>query len=158
MSLIEKIRQTLQVWGPFSRQSRLLAEADDGCRLEAELTALDTLACEFSRLAVVHGRLANADMRELTRVSEALSQRLNYLLEPIRPIEIDRDRCVVQMRSHPPQKTDDASHYYELLVRQGGELSLRRYVKEAGQPRRESPAQVTREVFLRLAADFAGVA
>lgn len=158
MSLNDKAQQTLQGWARFSGGSQRLIVADGGHELTAELTALDTLGCEFTSFVVRHARLAAADMPSLVRVSEALSQRLNYLLEPIRPIEIDRNQCVVQMRSQPPQKTDDGSSYYELLVKQGGELSLRRYVKEPGQPRREAPAQVTREVFLRLASDFESVA
>jgi hypothetical protein len=158
MNLTDKTRDALQSWPRFSQGSNLLVVAEGGHALECELTALDTLACEFASLIVRHARLAKADMPALVRASEALALRLNYLLEPIRPIEIDRDQCVVQMRSQPPQKTDDASSYYELLVRQGGVLSLRRYTKEADQPRRIAPALVTIEVFLRLAADFEAAA
>lgn len=158
MSLSDKAQQVLQGWARFTNGSNRLVVADGGHVLESELTALDTLACEFTNLLVRHARLATADMAALVRASEALSLKLNYLLEPIRPIEIDRDQCVVQMRSQPPQKTDDASSYYELLVKKGGELSLARYVKEPGQTRRPAPAQVTREVYLRLAADFEAAA
>ena len=71
------------------------------------------------------------------------------------PIEIDHDQCVVQLRSNPPQKDETGTSYYELHVAGGGLLSLCRYVKEPGAPRRPIAAQVTREVFLRLVADFA---
>ena len=94
---------------------------------------------------------------DLERIGNDLASRVTYLMEPIRPIEIDADACVVQMRSTPPQKDDDGRSYYELLVRRGGEIALTRYRKEPGTPRQQIPATVTREVLLRLAGDFSAV-
>ena len=51
-------------------------------------------------------------------------------MEPICPIEIDADACVVQLRSNPPHRDDDGRSYYELMVRRGGEIALSRYRKE----------------------------
>jgi hypothetical protein len=59
------------------------------------------------------------------------------------------------MRSSPPQRDDNGTRYYELLVRRGGELSLRRFEKQPGTVRQLVAAHVTREVFLRLVDDFA---
>ena len=98
--------------------------------------------------------MAAAPIDQLKKVADALSKRLTYLLEPISPIEVDADQCVVQLRSNPPQRDDNGTQYYELLVRRGGELSLRRYQKQSGGVRQGVPAQVTREVFLRLIGDF----
>jgi hypothetical protein len=61
------------------------------------------------------------------------------------------------MRSNPPQQGENGSTYYELLVVTGGSLDLKRYRAVSGQMREAIPAQVTREVFQRLAADFAAV-
>jgi hypothetical protein len=61
------------------------------------------------------------------------------------------------MRSYPPQKTDDGTTYYELLVRRGGSLSLVRYQKQPGDQRQAIAAHITREVLLRLVDDFAAV-
>jgi hypothetical protein len=87
-----------------------------------------------------------------------LASKLTYLLEPISPIETDAHGCVVQLRSNPPQKEDDRTSYYELLVSRSGELSLSRYSRAVGQKRDVVPAHVTREVLVRMAADFAGAA
>ena len=57
-----------------------------------------------------------------------------------------------------PQKTPDRTTYYELLVAKRGELTLTRYSRAAGQVREVIPAQVTREVLLRLASDLAAAA
>jgi hypothetical protein len=130
---------------------------DSGFRLVAELEACDRLACAVRRLAVETDRLATADVDRLRALSAALSGRLTYLLEPIGAVEIDSDSCTLQMRSTQPQKDEDGASYYELLVRRGGELSLRRYSKQPGQSRRLIPAHLTHEVVLRLAADFLAV-
>ena len=77
-------------------------------------------------------------MDGLKPVAETLSRRLTYLLEPISPMEAMPQQCVVQLRSNPPQKDDNGTSYYELLVARGGRLSLCRWLKERGQPPRGS--------------------
>lgn len=126
----------------------------DGKHLTCDLEQVQPLACEFRQLAVASSRLANVSMADVERISSQLSAKLNYLLEPIGPIERDQDQCVVQMRSNPPQQGDDGTSYYELLVRRGGELALCRFQKQSGSPRQKISAVVTREVLLRLAEDF----
>ncbi|MEX0710703.1 MAG: hypothetical protein WD278_00050 [Pirellulales bacterium] len=158
MSLEHEVRRSLEALAPFSLGSHTLAAAAGDQRLECDLTALDRLACEFTRFELASQRLSQAGIDELKRVSEALSKRLTYLLEPISPIEVDAQQCVVQLRSNPPARDEQATSYYELLVRRGGHLSLARWVKDAGNVRRPLPAQVTRQVLLRLVGDFSAVA
>ncbi len=128
---------------------------DGGDRLTAELLSIDTLGCEFSHLTLHTPKLAGASADRLQALARSLAQRLTYLLEPITPIETDAEGCTVQMRSHPPQRDDDGASYYELLVRRGGELDLRRWRKAPGGTRTPLTATVTREVFLRLVVDLA---
>lgn len=125
----------------------------DGGRLEAEMTAVDQLACAFDRTAYVTDKRANASVDDLKQLAEDLASRLTYLLETISPVEIDKEECIVQMRSNPPQKDDDGTKYYELVVSRS-EISLCRYAKTPGQPRQLVSASVTREVFARLGRDF----
>jgi hypothetical protein len=132
--------------------------AASGQKLQAELVALDTLACAFNYLGVQLDALASAPVATLKQVADQLSRRLNYLLEPITSVEIDAEQCVVQLRSNPPQKDDNGTSYYELLVKRGGLVSLTRYQKQPGDVRRFVPAHVTREVFLRLVDDFSKAA
>lgn len=158
MTLAEKTRATLAPWPAFSGGGRTLTADEAGQRFDCELTALDMLACAFSRFELHSDALASAGIERLRSVSENLSRRLTYLLEPIAPIEVDAEQCVVQMRSHPPQRDEQRTSYYELLVRRGGDLSLRRWTKTAGEVRQPLSAQVTREVFLRLVGDFSAAA
>src|SRR5262245_20974059 len=126
-------------------------------RIEADLLAVDAIGCSFLTLAYATDKLAASPVEELKKLSEALIARLTYLLEPIGIVEVDRDRASVQLRSSPPQKGDDGTSYYELMIRRGGDVTLSRYQKRPGQIREIVPANVTREVLQRLSEDFVAV-
>lgn len=126
-------------------------------KITCEVAERNSLAVSFDELKLATTELAAADAARLQRLGQELSSRLTYLLEPISPIEIDSQGCVVQLRSNPPQRDDDGRTYYELLVRRGGEISLTRYRKENGNARCPITATVTREVLLRLVNDFCAI-
>jgi hypothetical protein len=125
--------------------------------LTCDIVERNALAVSFNCLQLSTAELASADAARLERIGKALAAKLTYLMEPIAPIEIDADACVVQLRSSPPQQDDDGRTYYELLVRKGGEIALLRYRKDNGDARRPIAATVTREVLLRLANDMCNV-
>lgn len=154
----EKVRDELAAVGSLIAGQHQLRCQEGDQHLSVELTALDSLACAFERMSFSSGRLAGAPVDRLKRVAETLSAKINYLLEPMQPIEVDPEQCTVQLRSVPPQKDDDRTTYYELLVQRTGEISLMRYQHTAGQGRTITPAQVTREVLGRLVEDFASAA
>jgi hypothetical protein len=155
MSLALQFDQELKQLG--SGGGATVTTAVGSRQLSCEVIERNSLAVAFSKLRLATTELANATSPDLEHISNALANRLTYLMEPIRPIELDADACVVQLRSNPPQQDDDGRSYYELLVRRGGEIALVRYRKEAGMPRQQIPATVTREVLLRLVGDFEGV-
>lgn len=158
MSLRQLAAAALQGCAPFQNGKERIEVQEGDQHLVCDLVELDTLACGFTRLALATDRLAGASMDRLRRISDDLSKRLTYLLEPIHPIESDADSCTVQMRSKPPQKNEDGSSYYELLVVRGGELSLCRYEKRPGDVRTVAAARVTCEVLSRLVDDLSAVA
>ena len=123
-------------------------------RIEADLVAVDAIGCSFQTLGLSTGKLAGAALDELKAISQTLTEKLTYLLEPIGLVEADADRCSIQLHSSPPQKGEDETSYYELMVRRGGDITLSRYSKKSGQLRQIVPANVTREVLARLADDF----
>jgi hypothetical protein len=153
MNIVAELEQALAGLSPFSTGEHTLEAAAGGVALSCRLVAVDTLGCAFSKLSVQSPALAGRSGEQLKKLAESLAAKLNYLLEPIRPIEYDAE--VVQLRSNPPQKTPDRTTYYELLVAKRGELILTRYSRPAGQVREVIPAQITREVLLRLAGDLA---
>ena len=158
MTLKEQVQQSLAAMPQFSLGQQAIRVGDAAQQLEIELTALDTLACSFTRLSLRADLLKNRGPNDLKRIAEQLSSKLTYLLEPISPIETDAEGCVVQMRSNPPQKEADCTSYYELLVARSGELSLLRYSRSVGQQREVVAAHVTREVLCRLVGDMSAAA
>lgn len=134
--------------------ANVVGAVDAPRQITCEVVERNPLAVSFTRLQLRTSELASATVADLERIGKTLAERLTYLLEPISPIEVDAQACVVQMRSNPPQRDDDGRSYYELLVRRGGEVSLARFRKENGAGRQPIPATVTREVLVRLVGDF----
>jgi len=103
---------------------------------------LRTLRCEVDQCdpmaaAVFEFVLESTEL--VQQASRSLCDRVNYLLEPISPIETDSEGCVVQMRSSPPLENELGRYYYELLLRRGGSVSLSRYEKRPGEIRTRVP-------------------
>jgi hypothetical protein len=155
MTLCDTFKNALAAAGTFTSGDHTVTADDGPLHLECQLLALEPLACAVMRLSLRADKLAGMSSEQLQATAESLSQRLTYLLEPISPIETDSEGCVVQMRSNPPHKEIDRTSYYELIVSRAGELSLCRYTREAKSQRQLIPAQLTREVLVRLAGDFA---
>ena len=156
MTIRPDIERELKRIQAVTGRGLLQVQTADG-RVEADLVAVDAIGCSFQTLGYSTDKLAQATLEQLKEISRSLTARLTYLLEPIGLVEADADRCSVQLRSSPPQKGDDGTSYYELMVRKGGDITLSRYSKQSGQLRQIVPANVTREVLGRLADDFIAV-
>jgi hypothetical protein len=155
MTLQSHFDQQLRQLGPGGPITLCVEEAKR--QLSCVIVERDSLAVSFERLRLATTELASATAAELERIGKALAERLTYLMEPISPIELDEQGCLVQLRSNPPHRDEDSRTYFELLVRRGGEIDLVRYRKENGASRRLVPATITREVLLRLVGDFCTV-
>lgn len=128
--------------------------ADGGDRLIARVDQAGPLAMSCWELRLETARLAGAPMDRVKRVAESVTRRVTYLLEPIHPIETDAEACVVQLRSTKPDDRGGVRSYYEILVRTGGSVSLRRYEAARGQLRQAVAMNLTHEIVARLADDF----
>ncbi len=127
-------------------------------KLTCDVVERNSLAVSFDVLRLVTPELASPRAADLERIGKALSDRLTYLMEPIAPIEIDAQACVVQLRSNPPQRDDDGRSYYELARPPRRRDRARALPQgERRNARRQIPATVTREVLLRLVGDFCAV-
>ncbi len=152
MSLRDNFLEQLQSVLGQANQSVTVAAGQRTLRCEVD--RCDPLAVAIYELVLQTAELATVDVAKLQAASQSLCDRVTYLLEPISPIETDADGCVVQMRSSPPQKSDTGRFYYELLLRRGGSVALRRYEKIPGAVRSRVAATLTHEVLGRLAEDF----
>ena len=127
---------------------------EGGDRIVCRLEQLDSIGGAVLELRLETPRLADVTTDQLSALGAALASRLTYLMEPIAPVEIDADRCTLQLRSRPPRKTETATSYYEVLVTSGGSITLVRYDKARGTARERVPMMLTREVLVRLVSDF----
>jgi hypothetical protein len=152
MSLSSKLLDELRANAGQATRSLSATEGKRVARCDA--IQCDALAVTIEELEVQTPELAGTTAFQLQAASCNLASRINYLLEPIAPIETDAAGCSVQMRSNPPQKDDNAYRYYELLLRRGGSVALCRYEKQPGQPRVRIAAALTHEVVGRLVDDF----
>jgi hypothetical protein len=152
MSLRDDMLQSLQAVVGQSNQQVLASQGRRTVRCEVD--RCEPLAAAVYELALESDELAGVDIAKLQQASESLCRRVNYLLEPISPIESDADSCTVQMRSSPPQQQEAGRFYYELLLRRGGTVMLRRYEKQPGAIRTRVAATLIHEVIGRLVDDF----
>lgn len=152
MSISQQLLAELRA--AVGQTSQAISVADAPRTLRCQAVQCDPLAVTITELALETSELASVSIQQLEDASRDLCSRVNYLLEPISPIEIDAQGCSVQMRSNPPQSDDNGRRYYELLLRRGGCISLRRYEKQPGAARTVVPAVLTHEVVVRLVDDF----
>jgi len=156
MLLKEQIIDSLPGLKGFASQvPTTVAWASDGATVEVDFTAVETLGCAFRELRVVAAELREKSFESLKAWAEQICKKVNYLLEPIGPLELDSDSQQILVRSSAPAKTGEQTAYYEMRIAAPGSLCLRRYLRDE----RNAEAQpcdiaVTQEVLLRLVDDI----
>ncbi|MEX0866078.1 MAG: hypothetical protein WD030_01895 [Pirellulales bacterium] len=154
MSLKQRLSDELDVCVNQSTGGLLLRAAHGALTMQVDLDSIETVGCMLKSITIESTDLADASIKRLHEISESLTKRISYLMEPLAEIECDDQRCTVQLRSNPPQQEGNRRAYYELLVQRGGLVTLTRYEKSNGAARTAVPAQLTREVLLRLVGDM----
>ena len=152
MTLHENLQRELA--GVIGQTGRHLVVREGPRTVRCLVEQSDAMAVSVGELSLETSELASVQVDQIRCASQSLCQRLTYLLEPILAIETDPDGCIVQMRSSPPQSDDDGRHYYELVMRRGGAVTLCRYEKRSSCPRIRVSATLTSEVVARLVQDF----
>ncbi len=93
--------------------------------------------------------------RRLERQADAIQQRITYLLEDFKLIEIDRMSKRAQLRSYPPYKKENSKYFYEIVLDEGVKIHFQRYQYSMDEKRYEKiTSQLTREIFARLMDDL----
>ena len=155
MTLGSKTIERLKTLGSFPEGRQTLRVEHDGFRTECDLVVADSLSCAFSELRLEAPNREADEADALNRWADALSNRVTYLLEGLERLETDVESGTVMLRSAPPEKTPTQTLYYEILLRQGGHLSLRRYSNGCGRERRtQVPCTCTHEQLEKLLDDL----
>lgn len=151
-SIAKQVASQLDKLGTSQSPQQLTVSLPQG-QLDVDLRTTDTLACVLNELTFqAPSPFCSAD--QLPTVSESLSTKLTYLLEPISPIEFDQKVAVLQMRSSPPSADESSGTTYYEIAASTDKLQLVRYLKKASEPRERTPMTFTRDVICRIAADM----
>jgi hypothetical protein len=153
--LISEIRKLAGHLGPTAKT--IAVSAPDGVDLAVDVTAADSMSCSCREIRMRVPSLSGAGSDVLKQWAQNLCARVNYLLEQIGPLEIDAEAKQVLIRSKSPDKRDNATAFYEILLQsQGaGVFMLRRYRRDGqGNPREHVDLRTTHELLEKLADDL----
>jgi hypothetical protein len=128
-------------------------------RLTLNLTALDTVGLAFTALEFTTTIRPEWPSDALRGWGDRVANRVTYLMEPLKVLEVDAGGGEVQIRSQSPTPRPERRGYYEVRLFRQGSLRMERFVlDDATRERRSTPCQFTREVIERLADDIAASA
>ena len=125
--------------------------------LFVDFSVVDRLSCSFSDLRLNVPSLQSAHIDDLERWGNDLCGRITYLLENIRPLEVDKAGSQLLIRSTPPDEQRESTKFYEIVLKSHafGSFSLRRYASDLGKfGRVPVDIQLTHEVMLKLVSDL----
>ena len=94
----------------------------------------------------------------LERQADAVKERITFLLEEFRLIELDRQNKRAQLRSYPPFARDDSRFYFEIVLDEGVMAHLQRYqFNRSARRYQKVTSQLTLETFERLVDEMVGI-
>jgi hypothetical protein len=132
-----------------------VAVEDGPNRLILNLTALDSVGVAFDSLDFTATDRTEWSSESLNAWGRRLADRVTYLLEPLKVMEVDAGGGEVQIRSTAPSPRAEQHGFYEVRLKRNGSLRLERFVfDDATRQRSRSVCQLTREVLERLADDI----
>ena len=136
MRLSQKLRSVLREELPFHDERRVVDAAQGDWQVRCELTAAGPVGYALHRLELMDPSGQPLDAEKLHAWSERICQRVNYLLEPLRTIELDPHAARALVRSEKPRQREASLTYYELLADGKRHSSLQRYEYDRAQRRR----------------------
>lgn len=131
--------------------------------LKAEIAAEDTIGLMLNGVIVEKDILESQNTLEYLRsAAEAIERRINYLMEPLKLVELDSTTNALQIRSERPEVNEGAINYFEVILKSGrwfgyrNSLVLRRYSQRPGEEkdRRVEAFPLTKKQFERLLDDL----
>jgi hypothetical protein len=130
--------------------------------VKGELSQSDSIGFLLKKMEISKNIGENADLAEyLKTAAETIERRVNYLMEPLKIIELDSTTNAVQMRSEKPELQEGNLSYFEFILKAGkwfgyrNHVSMVRYSQKKGKEasRQPVPFAVTKKQFQRLIDD-----
>jgi len=155
MTLEELLLQKLAKWRPDNNRPTLeVADPSSGWTIHLGAECVEQVGSRLTELTL--GRTTPLEGVDLKSRAERIAGRTTGLLEALQLIETDPQGGSALLRSGSPSKRGEDLYYYELLLRQDGGSSLKRYQasQEAGKRRQAVPFALTHEVLGKLVGDL----
>ncbi len=126
----------------------------DGIQVTLGIVDFDRLGFLLNGINVEWGAAMSAATTKAH--AERIAHRVTYLTEDLTLVEWTEERADALLRSTPQEMQGKGSDYFELSLRGGRTLELRRYRPCADVPRRreEIPFHLTADLLGRLFNDF----
>lgn len=108
-------------------------------------------------LLILHVEIKAKDtpVLPLEKQSEVLKSKLTYLEEDFKLVEYDRNNRTIILRSNLFHKVESTVNYYEIVLKEGNQLSFNCYeLDRVAGKRQVCPANLARATFERLLVDF----
>lgn len=151
MNLNEALLQKLSEWQPTSRQTLSLAWEGAPWLFHLTVDAGDAYSCRVWELT---GRQDNPQKERiaLKTWADSICRKATGLMESLRIVEIDEPGGSALLRSSEATTRGSRLEYYELLLKDSGEVLFHRYQKshEPGMQRERIGFTLTHEAILRL--------
>ncbi len=135
----------------------LLQLTQEDCLFQIRFKDIDKYGLVFDYISIKKGTPI-LDVEQINRTLEKqagkFQEKITYLLEDFRLIELDKMNKRAQLRSYPPYKKEDSKYYYEIVLDEGTRFHLQRYEYSSSLKRYEKiTSQLTLEIFERLIND-----
>ena len=102
---------------------------DSGVTVKGELSHSDSIGFLLNSVEISKNIQENVDRTGyLKGVAETIEKRVNYLMEPLKIIEVDSTTNAVQLRSEKPELQDGHLSYFEIVVKAGKWFGHRNHV------------------------------
>ena len=111
MPWTKQLQHELQRIASLGGSDRLAVRLSQG-EVSADLVGCDAIGCSTSQVTFSTPKLAQASVQQLRKISDDLSKRLNYLLEPISLIVVgarEATELVKIVGSHADSNADNPS-------------------------------------------------
>ncbi len=128
----------------------------DRFRFELSLAANTSVGVALHELHCTLQPEAEFSADQLRNWGNRLGERMTYLMEPLRVLEVDDEQGVACLRSNTPTPRGSQRSFYEILLNRTGSLSLNRIsFNEEDRRRTSTEFQLSREILERFADDLA---
>lgn len=91
----------------------------NGIQIIIDYISKDSLSCQFLQIKTISGGLKNisGDEEKLHQLADGLCDKISYLSENFKMIELDRLNKQIQIRSYPPYQKENKKLYFEIIVK-----------------------------------------